>query len=362
MLFSLRQTKHSSWWWVVFSALYGLVFHIHLSMTLVLFVAIYWALTHKKTLNAKIIILSIIAFTIVISPLVGFDYFHKFTNITAPVRVIQAIGKTKNKFDPITRSESLLKAVSRIFYLQAGKSNTDEILYPCNAVRNNNSTKIFWPIVILLILLLCVGFKKKEFLNDTDKKLVIIYSFAYIIPFIFLPSIGAVEYYLLGFFPLMILITAYSITNLKKRSAKIAYLILILFIIQNILTVFLADTSFGIKTKKIMIEKIMDYIDGSTFELVETGGPCQGTAGWGYLFSIYGRSPDKNTADKQFSWLVPIGNDEETKYLVIINERRSGFDMTNTQTTKKLKKLINQGGFTAYIFENQSSPSTKNKK
>jgi len=346
MFISLYMTKYSKKWWILFSFLYGLVFHIHLSLVLIILIAIYWAITHRKTWDLKTLFFSLIAFLLVISPLIGFDYFHKFSNVTAPIRVVQAIGKSKNKFDLGNRLQALAKPISRIWYLDIGKSNSDEILYPCNTVLGNNATKIRWVIVLILVILVLLFLLKKDVWKDQGKRLLLLFSIPFLIPFIFLSSIGSVEYYLLGFFPIFILIIAYGITHLPKGLRFFSYVILFIFVIYNIATVFSASGSYGLITKKKIIKDVMGAIGDSTYSLSETGGPCQGNAGWGYLFSVFGRRPDNNIADKQFSWLLPIGNMSKTKYRVLINETRFSVEVSGYKY-----KLI-EGGFTSYIFSN----------
>ena len=342
----LYMTRFSKKWWIVFSFFYGVVFHIHLSLVLVIFVALYWAITHPKTLNLKIVIVSIVAFIFAILPLIGFDYFHKFSNVTAPIRVIQAMGKSKTKFDLGERLNALTKSGSRLFLLDKGKSNTDEILYPCNSVIGNNASKTRWPIVIGVLALVLVFVLKKDNRKSEEKKLLLIFSLPFLLPFIFLASIGSVEYYLLGFFPVLILMIAYGITALPKILRYAAYILLLIFVIYNVNTVNNASGDYGLAVKKRIISEVMSIVGKSTYSLSESGSICQGSAGWGYLFTVYGRSPDNNIADKQFAWLLPIGDMTKTKYSVVINESRvksnnSGF-----------KYKITEGGFDAYIFEN----------
>lgn len=346
MLISLHMTKHSKKWWVIFSFLYGLIFHIHLSLVLIIFVGIYWAIIHPKTWNIKTILISLFSFLIVISPLIGFDYFHKFSNITAPIRVIAAIQTSKNKTSLDSRIGNLAKSISRVFYLDIRKSNTDEILYPCNSLPQNNATKIKPFVIIAILVILIIYFSKKDIWKNEVKLLLSVYSLAFLLPFLFLSSIGSVEYYLLGFFPILILMIAYSIVSLKKPLRYFSYFLLVFFVIYNSAVLLNASGDFGLFTKRKMVNEVMSIINNSSYELVESGGPCQGTAGWGYLFSVYGKTPDKNTADMQFSWLLPIGETKKTKYKVIINESRMPINYKN------YKYKFIEGGFTAYIFEN----------
>ncbi len=344
MLISIYQTRYCKKWWIVFAFLYGLVFHIHLSLALVLFVAIYWAVTHPKTWDIKTVIFSACAFLVVISPLIGFDYFHKFSNVTAPFRVIAAIHENKNNLNLSNRFIVLGKTVSKMFYLDPGKSNSDEILYPCNTLIPNNSTKLKLPIVLIVSVLGGVYLFEKQKKKDESKKLFLIYSLAFLMPFIFLSSIGSVEYYLLGLFPVFILMISCAAGYLYKNFKFFVCVLLILFAGYNFFVVINANGDYGLATKKKIVRDVMGVVGNSTFELSENGGACQGTAGWGYLFSVYGRAPDKNVTDKQFSWLIPIGDAKNTKYSVIINESRY------PKNYKNFDYKFTEGGFTSFVF------------
>lgn len=347
LLISIYMTKFSKKWWILFSFFYGLVFHIHLSLILVIFVAIYWAITHPKTISMRIGIMSFIAFVLVISPLIGFDYFHKFSNITAPIRVIQAFGKNKSSSNIATRISSVGKSVSRIFYLDSGKSNTDEILYPCNSAIGNNASKMKWPIVVVVLILIGIFLFKKDIWKNEGKKLLIIYSLAFLVPFVFLASIGFVEYYLLGFFPVLILAISLVIATLPKNFKKLSYIILALFVIYNVSVVFRANGDYGLVVKKNLVNKVMGKIGNSPYYLSEDGGPCQGSAGWRYLFLVYGNKPVRSAEDKNFSWLWPSEvSNEKTKFEVLMREKRV---FNNDLSGYKYK--LSEGGFDVFIFE-----------
>src|SRR5204863_923823 len=144
---------------------------------------------------------------------------------------IQAIGSNKNKFNLEKRAVALVSPLTRIFFLNTGKSNVDEILYPCNFLPGNNSTKINWVVLLVVLVPLATYFSRKEFWKNEDRKLLFVFSLAYLIPFVFLPSIGSVEYYLLGFFPMFVLMIAFVIESLSKWFRFITYIFLIIFVI-----------------------------------------------------------------------------------------------------------------------------------
>lgn len=346
---SLYMTKKSKWWWVMFALLYGIVFHIHLSLILVAFIGLYWLINHPKSINLKVFLFSVLAFLFAISPLIVFDYFHKASNITAPIRVFQAAQKNTTKLDLGHRFEILAKSVSRVWYLDLGKSNTDEILYPCNSVLGNNSTPVQWIVVVFIVILILSFFSKKDVWKNEGKRLLILFSFAFLVPFVFLPSIGSVEYYLLGFFPILVIAIASVIEAYKKPIRIILYAILAAFVIYNSITVLRARGDFGLEVKKDMVQKVMKVVGNSTFELSEDGGACQGSAGWRYLFLSYGRRPEKSSEDRVFSWLWPDEvSTSKTKYSVEIIETRSG----KGDNFSEYKTKIIDGGFSAFVREN----------
>lgn len=344
---SLYMTRHSKLWWILFAFLYGLVFHIHLSLVLVIILGIYWAITKRKTINKKIAIASIAAFVIVVSPLIVFDYFHKGSNITAPIRVIEIAKKNAGKFDIGSRLGVVAKSLSRVFYLDLGKSNTDEILYPCNASVGNNSTKTNWLVAGSVIVLLLIFLTRKDVLKDQGKQLLLLLSLTYLVPFVFLSSIGSVEYYLLGFFPILTLIVASSVESLNKPLKVLAYIGLSVFVVYNTMVVLNANRDYGLLTKRNMVNKVMNIVGDSRFELSEEGGPCQGSAGWRYLFLVYGNKPIRSSEDKIFSWLWPDEvSSDDVEYSVLIQETRA---VSEKESGYKFK--IIEGGFSGYVYE-----------
>lgn len=347
MALSLYMSKKSKKWLYLFAASYGAVFHIHLSLILVIFAGIYWVIKHKL-LDKKIFMTCIVIFLVTISPLVVFDYYHKASNITAPIRVIQTIGNDKAKPAVNNKINSTIRILSRLWYLNAGNNNVDEISYPCNTSSEAHTTQAKLPLTILSLTILIFFFLRKDFWSNEKKNLLFSLSLCFIVPYLILNSINAVEYYLLGFFPLFFIIAAYFFTSFKKPFNYIIYLFVCLFVIYNVYTVFVASGEYGLKTKKTMVNKVMKVIDNDTYELSEEGGVCQGAAGWRYMYITYGRRPVRSSEDKSFSWLWPdeIGS-KKAKYSVVMEERR-----TPKTTHKGYKVLITEGGFNAYIYQN----------
>lgn len=328
---SLYMTKFSKKWWIAFAALYGFVFHLHLSLILIIFVGLYWAITHKKTLDPKTILLSVIAFIVMVSPLIAFDYFHKGSNITAPIRVISSLKKGGVKVNLAPRFRTFFTSMGRVFYLPPDKESSDEILPDC---PKSQAPSIISALAIVILLFFFVS---KTTWQDEKKKLIALLSLCFIIPFVFLPIINPVEYYLLGFFPLLFLIVAVTTESLPPGLKKWSYAVLIILGLLGVNTLFNAKGSFGMGSKKKLVTDVIRKIDNRPFYLSEEG-QCQKYGGWRYLFSAYGRQPTKSSEDSNFSWLFPDEiTDKPIHYSVIMKEDREipGF-------SAEIKSLKNQ--------------------
>lgn len=280
-----------------------------------------------------------------VSPLIAFDYFHKASNITTPIRILQSSNKQGVKIDFSERFYNLSQTLSRIWYLDPYKNNADEILYPCIINKLSTATKANWVFSVVTIILLIYFAFRKETWKDDGKKLLTILGLSFIIPFLILPIINPIEYYLLGFFPILILIIASTTEAFTKPLKYAAYLIVIFLAIYGIFTVINAKGDYGLDVKKKIITQVMNTINGEPYDLKEEG-LCHKYEGWRYLFSVYGRKPERSSEDEIFSWLYPgeISN-KPIKYSVIINESRAPITLEGYQFS------IQEGGFTAYIFE-----------
>ncbi len=324
---SIYMTKYSKWYWVLFSILYGLVFHIHLSPFLIIFVAFYWLLSHRKTINKKVIVFSIIAFTVTVSPMIVFDYFHKGSNILTPVRIIKNIDKNgvpKTNLAP--RFKAFFDSMGRVYYIPPQSEASNQILPTCS--KNYAPFYISGTVVLIFILFLL---KKKTWSNEKTR-LIALSSLCFVIPFTILPVINPVEYYLLGFFPLLFIIVA----NFFEKFT----LPLIILGVFALYSIFTATGNYGINAQKKLIEKVSQKIGNETFYLSESGN-CHAYSGWRYLFKAYGATPTKTSEDYNFGWLYPdeISN-TKTKYNIVMNEELDGNGFSATVSDGKLKEQI----------------------
>ncbi|MBI3397340.1 glycosyltransferase family 39 protein [Candidatus Woesebacteria bacterium] len=347
LIFSLIKTKASNKWWLLFAFAYGLVFHVHLSLFLVGFVSLYWIILNRKPLEQKIILASVLVFIITISPLIAFDYFHKASNITVPIRILRSIKEGGKPTNLKYRSLVLLGSFSRLLYLDSHKNNADEILYPCNVKEESTATHINWVFSGLVFSAIAMFLTKKSIWNDHSRRGLLLYCLTFLIPFLFLPVINSVEYYLLGFFPILFLIIAYVSINLKKPLNYLAILLITAFALHGIYVVFTARGDFGVHTKQKIITETMSIIGNEPYYLEEKGN-CHEAEGWRYLFSYYERRPERSSEDKIFAWLYPKEvSDKATRFSVILKETRSQANIDQGYIYR-----FEEGGFTAYIYKN----------
>lgn len=347
MTLSLYMTKQSGKWWILFAATYGMIFHIHFSLGLVIFVAIYWAISHKKTLNKKIILYSALTFLLMVSPLIAFDFFHKASNITAPLRMIQAAQKNKSNLNITHRFSVLAKTFSRVWYLEPHKNSADEILWPCMVNSMSTTTRANKAITVFTLMLLTIFLIRKNIWSDERKRLLILISLTLFIPFLFLSAINPIEYYFLGFFPLLFLISVFVIESFKKSIRYIAYVLIMIFVIHGVFTVFTARNDFGVAAKKNLVTKVMIAIGDAPYELKEEGG-CQKYGGWRYIFAVFGRIPERSSEDSVFGWLYPGEiSQKRARYQVIMNETRVPRKKTDSEY------LLQEGGFSAIIIKHE---------
>lgn len=344
---SLYKTDKNKLWWIIFAAAYGAVFHIHLSLILTLFVAIYWFISQKFKSKIKMFLFSLIAFFTMISPLVMFDYFHNFSNIKAPIRAINMAKQKETEPFLVNHFDVFFGSLGRIWYLGPGRQAGDEIIPSCRNNPYSTTTKPPAVFSLLGIVLYFMFILKKDFWRDKNKRLLSLLSLSFVLPFIFIPVINPVEYYLLGFFPLYYLMVPAVISNFRPKFQKLSLLMLIFFVILGITTIFSAKSDFGLTAKKSLVQKTINEVGHKTYHLSSEGG-CQSVGGWRYLFVSYGQAPSSSKDDLSFGWLYKDElSDKKPEYKVLIIDTRSNYNVS-----PDYKKEIKAGGFSAFIYEN----------
>lgn len=355
ILLSLYSARQYPKWLIIASVCFGLIFHTHLSLVPLIFIAILWLIKQKIKLSKQVIFLSLAAFLITISPLIAFDYFHKGSNITTPLRFKEISADWRNKVNPGHHFQALLQTLGRIWYLKPFGSNSDEVITSCTSVSRIGSppqidevTKRFTPPKWLSFLgfsILVLFLVNKKTWKNKNYTLLALSILSITGSFLLFPG-GAFEYYLLGIFPLLVFLPGILATYFV-RAAPLVFFTVVTLSVLGIFTVMTNSGEFGLKVKKDLVKQVIAIIDDQPFELKQTG-LCHFYEGWRYLFVLNGKKPERSDSDFGLGWLYSEEiTKKAVKYTVLLSETRvqQNFDAA-------FAKSFNSGGFTAYIFKN----------
>jgi len=340
MILSLSQIKKNHNWFILFTLSFAAIFHIHLSLFPIIFVAVFYLVKEKIKLSRKVIFLSVITFLIIMAPLIAFDYFHKGSNITTPLRLSEITSEPGNKINPLSHFTALFQTLGRIWYIKPFTSNSDQVLAGCTPERFNPPSFLsFFGLIIILLFLI-----NKSTWKNKNTRLLALFLLSIIIFFLVFPG-GSYEYYLLGIFPLILFLPGILIGYFPKFKYLFSAGVF-LFVALGIFTVFTNISDFGFAVKKSLIKETILIINNQPFELKQTG-ICHYYEGWRYLFVLNGRKPERADSDKTLGWLY---QEEITKtpvkYTVFISENKAPVNF-NT----KGAKTISSGSFTSFIFD-----------
>lgn len=290
MIYSLYRVKDDQKYWLFFALSYGLVFHTHLSLVPFIFIALYQL---RKGIKARVLLMSICVFLVTVLPLIFFDYFHKFSNITVFLRVRQIASAFHQSI--MNKAVSLIVTVGRLWFIAPNSINANELLGVCEKYRNHPSV-ISVPFLMIIILFL---FRKKTWVRENYRIValgILVISFSFLI----YPG-DTNEYYLLGLFPLLVFIPG-IIWN-----KYLSPLLITIMCILGIAGVITTHNPYGLIVKKEIIYEVMSKLGNHTYELTETEeeGVCHKFEGWRYLFATYGRIPERSSMDSSHGWLYP---------------------------------------------------------
>jgi 4-amino-4-deoxy-L-arabinose transferase-like glycosyltransferase len=363
MFFAVYSSSKNQKWWIVFSIAYGLVFHAHLSLAPLGLIGIYLFIKRFKKHKPKVILLSVLTFILTISPLLVFDYYHNFSNITFPLRLLSDLGDGSSKFDPVYKIKAFGYSLSRLVYLNPKADRADETNWGCTStsdydyfVRGEN--KDYWekldkvttrtqPITLISVLfaLLMLWFLIRRAIWQKDNtRLLAVYILIYFLSFILFPG-NAYEYYLLGIFPLLFFIPGILLEKDNKPFLKLLIVALsFLLACYGVKTVVFSINSYGFNVKKEIISEVAEIIGNKPF-ILKSEGMCHIAEGWRYLYSYYGLKPVKSSTDTIFGWLYAdeIG-DSKNAMSVVMSEKRVPLNMDTADYAS-----LSFGGFTAFI-------------
>lgn len=362
LLFTLYKAQRDQKYVIAFACCFALIFHIHLALVPIGIFGFLSLAIMRKLYNIKTILLSIAAFLLVYSPLLGFDYYHNFSNAKTPLRLLRS--STGKPTDISSHLVSLYQTLGRVWYLPPFQTNADEVNWGCTSIGNlsKNDTqerKQYWQLIdrlttrsspkiffsLFSIGILGVFYSRTLTWRDGGRRLVALFFLIQCISFLVFPG-GGFEYYLIGMFPLFFLICGLVFTELSNKWRKAGYIFLTGICLTGAFTVVTTTGEYGLRAKRELISQVNTTLRGVPFELKEYG-MCHIAEGWRYLFSVYGDKPVKSSTDEIFGWIYP---DEfltvtEPQYLVIMAEARIPFDMQ-----EKRYVVQESGGFKAYLL------------
>lgn len=195
IIYTLYKVRYDQKYWILFAFAYGLVFHTHLSLAPLILLALY---SVRKGISKRILSLSIMTFLLTIFPLIIFDYFHNWSNITTPLRFNQIASAVHPNL--LEKSQSFIESLMRLWYLPPHSINANEILAACSKYRSSAQILVFPFMLLILIFLL----RKQTWIKDNLRILglgILLISLSYLL----YPS-RLDEYFLLGMFPLLLFI------------------------------------------------------------------------------------------------------------------------------------------------------------
>lgn len=349
----LNLIKKSKWWWLAYAALAGIVFQTDLTPAPFLLIGSVYFIKDKYWKDLKLIIFSFLVFMLFYWPLIVFDYNHNWSNLTAPLRFEEQAEKHEAVFNPFGKFQTFFDSLGRVWYLQSGKSNADELNISCTSLsvkqefkfidqyseRTNSHFVLSFASLGLITYLfwVCFSSKKREF-----RILAIMLSVK--LSFFLIYQGGSFEYYILDFLTLLLFIPGILISRMKPVFRFFPVLVIFLVTVFGINTIFKVSKNFSFSTKKQLIGDIMQIVGNNKFS-IEGEGICHNYEGWRYLFKTYARAPDKSYTDKDLAWLYPdeVGS-LEVDYNVILSEGRLPLQRDLSDYIK-----INKGGYAAYI-------------
>ncbi|MBI2196518.1 hypothetical protein HYU45_02780 [Candidatus Daviesbacteria bacterium] len=339
MFASLILIKKSPWWWLLFTGAVGAIFETDLAPLPLVIIGIWLFLKGKYFLNKKLVLSCIVVFLLFYWPLLVFDFNHNWSNLTVLGRYNRQVKASGARFDPMSKTSSVLDTMGRFWYLEPGKSNAQELNIFCNLQRTYPSSWLTGLSVVLLIYFLYISFKSRK------KELHLLTSFILVsLLFYILYTGGSFEYYLHGFITLFTFVPAILISQVKGRSRGLFFLFIAVILILGLRTIINSSDRYSLGSKKVLIGKVMGIVKDESFA-IDKMGTCHIYDGWRYLFKVYGRTPARSFTDQNFAWLYPEEVDNEpVTYNVIVSEYGVQADRDLTGYER-----IDEGGFSAYV-------------
>jgi hypothetical protein len=351
ILLSLVKSYKNPWWLALGSFCFGLVFHTHLSLAPLGLIGIYFLF---RVANTRILAVSMVAFSIAVLPLIIFDYYHKGSNILTPFRINEISSDSTNRIDPVHHASSFFYSLGRLWYLNPGGDNGDEVLFSCSTIAKKGldpmvdvvtaktSPSIFMS--SLSIILIFVFIISRKTWREKNHRLLAIFILLISGFFLLFPG-GAYEYYLLGIFPLILFIPG-ILSRYFRQSPTIIIIAVIAIGCLGIFTTVTNKPQFGYKTKQKLVKEVTSYTGAQTIE-VKHAGLCHYYEGWRYLLIQNGVKPLRSDSDEGLGWLYQNEISTEKPAMTILFQESRALHKNSVG-----KKLFSEQGFDVYLRDN----------
>lgn len=335
--------RKSSIWLIPLGILLAAIFHTHLSLVPLFGLALFATISNRNKLRFSHILLSILAFITVISPLIIFDIAKHGENIKTPLRILAKSNSTSSNSFILTNAYHYSDSLSRLFVLKIGYSPSAETRGKTCSVNTENSPGTF--IGILLTLELLFWLTRRDTWMKYHTRVLAIAVFLLSIGLLLYPGETA-PYYLLGLFPLFLLQFGIFLSGHYKLFRLPLFFLLIGLSIYSIAVISRANEAYGLGSKLVLVNEVSTNLQGSSFDLQESG-VCYQYEGWRYLFSYLGSSPTTSSTDNFLGWLYhpsPAGTKVDKHVVIYATQFPSENDGKLTGVR------IQSGGFTAVIY------------
>ncbi len=343
MIFSLVKAQKDTRWFILTAAVFGLAFHIHLTLLLFGIPAAYVLIKNIKKVSWKTWIGMIGAYLVITSPLIVYDINHNYDNLLMPYRTL--VGEQKSDLysfslsGTVTHVQDLFSTFGRLWFIKLHTNPHDEVVLEAHLDKTEGN---------MFLSALTFGALVWFILKYRGKGAgIFALSIAAIIAaFILYPSYN-LEYYLLSLFVLLSIAIGWVLSKSPVRATGI---ILTLFIAANVVSTATLSDRYGLLIRKELVRETMQTIGDKSFEL-KTHGPLPNPqytyAGWRYLFKAYGKTPDKSNVDVVLGWIYQNEIiDGKPELLVIVSE-----EVPPSRTEKPIA-VYEKGPYRAYIYKN----------
>jgi hypothetical protein len=321
-IYALVKLPHDKRYVILLGVLYGAYLHVHISLCILAPIIGIVVLKYVRTIPKKYLLLAILGYVIMTSPLMVFDYYHKYDNILMPYRMLMKDKKVSIPHDPTNTIASHVRvgfeALGRFWYLDPPKNilvkSCQGIMCELASTRNLFS-------IGCLILIIWALIKSKRSQNQ-----LILWSVVgiYTLGFVFFPGYP-LEYYLKGLFTVLPYIFAQSLARVNKY---LLFVIMGAFLIVNVYAVVQSNRAEnGLTARTQLVTDTVEALHGAPYILetdLHDGLTYNNYGGWRYIFNIYGYTPVSSSADPVYSWIYKNEmSSTKPQYRVVISDAKA---------------------------------------